>query len=212
MDKKKKLRISMYGENDLEIRRLLNHKINIQLPSLATGGYLWKVVFFSEDILEFEENEVRADRTEIFTFLTKKAGTTTIQFECKRPWEEKPYRELTFNVEVVEPYKPEYEMVKCISCGKELKGEICEGRVGMLYDGLICETRGNYGSTVFDLEDGLLQFYLCDKCAVAKGDQIEYQRFERQRPKLIEKWSFTEQRKKEDEFYANQKKNADKAK
>jgi len=103
-------------------------------------------------------------------------------------------------------------MVKCISCGKELKGEICEGRVGMLYDGLICETRGNYGSTVFDLEDGLLQFYLCDKCAVAKGDQIEYQRFERQRPKLIEKWSFTEQRKKEDEFYANQKKNADKAK
>lgn len=66
--------------------------------------------------------------------------------------------------------------VPCILCGRMLEREtICqiadysveEGvTIGPLYDGVICEARGNYGSTKHDplVETSRLYFAICDDC------------------------------------------------
>ncbi len=59
----------------------------------------------------------------------------------------------------------------CLVCGKRLESVNDELQP---YDGVICLTGGNYGSTVFDPMNGstALYFVLCDQCLVAKKDYI----------------------------------------
>jgi len=89
-------------------------------------------------------------------------------------------------------------IVTCISCGAKLH---CEDHNDdnvptVVYDGIICQSHGNYGSTQFDLEDGELVLYLCDDCLVKKAEIVRHVRWKRQ-PKIANKvQSFRELRKK----------------
>jgi len=68
--------------------------------------------------------------------------------------------------------------INCVSCGKELQGEIWgEERKfpGVLYAGIICRTRGNYGSTVWDQlphQKEELYFAICDDCLKSKSEHF----------------------------------------
>lgn len=70
----------------------------------------------------------------------------------------------------------------CILCDKELEFD-CEDifdqetyYIPSINNALVCESVGNYGSTIFDSldEDEVLQFYICDDCAQRKADKIRY--------------------------------------
>jgi hypothetical protein len=59
----------------------------------------------------------------------------------------------------------------CIICGQPLKAVMnaAEAQPG---DGIMCETAGNYGSTVHDSMDGqYLAFNICDRCMIRAGGQ-----------------------------------------
>lgn len=62
------------------------------------------------------------------------------------------------------------ESFPCIICGKTLKRAWhLEAQPS---DGIMCETAGNYGSTIFDSQDGArLAFNICDPCMVKAGSQ-----------------------------------------
>lgn len=69
----------------------------------------------------------------------------------------------------------------CIICDKELELDTYSdlkknGSVGMLHGGLICDTTGNYGSTIFDpiTSPEKLEFYICDPCMLEKQDKVFY--------------------------------------
>ena len=73
-------------------------------------------------------------------------------------------------------------MRKCIVCEKELQEEEhfgCRSLLcwGIIYDGIILKSAGNYGSTEYDpFDDSVgeyLEMALCDKCLVAKGHLIQ---------------------------------------
>jgi len=72
--------------------------------------------------------------------------------------------------------------VNCLICNKELEfdyEDIFEKEsyyIPGILDGVVCESLGNYGSSVFDPidEDEILQFYICDECIVKKADKIHY--------------------------------------
>ena len=58
----------------------------------------------------------------------------------------------------------------CLVCGCRLD-RVDDGNEGQPDDGLMCSTRGNYGSTVFDPEDmSYLAFNICDGCMVRKAE------------------------------------------
>lgn len=73
-----------------------------------------------------------------------------------------------------------FDMVNCLACDKELKMEPLHGReatdcIGVVYDGLVCRTSGNYGSEIFDSQNSeYLEFYVCDKCAKARVDKFKH--------------------------------------
>lgn len=57
---------------------------------------------------------------------------------------------------------------KCISCNRELE------YIAILHsvsDGIVFHTRGNYGSTVLDM-NALVEGYICDDCLRNKGRQL----------------------------------------
>lgn len=57
----------------------------------------------------------------------------------------------------------------CIICGGTLERESDEYE-GQPADGVMCSTRGNYGSTVYDAMTGeYLAFNICDPCLVERG-------------------------------------------
>lgn len=70
---------------------------------------------------------------------------------------------------------------ECISCGKLLQAEqfveLEEGQADLaspVYDGIYLAFRsgGNYGSTVFDMNDYGVEGYLCDECFLQKADRL----------------------------------------
>ena len=59
----------------------------------------------------------------------------------------------------------------CIICGVGLTRVMPEAE-GQPDDGVMCQTHGNYGSTIFDPEDySYLAFNICDPCLVKAGDE-----------------------------------------
>lgn len=59
----------------------------------------------------------------------------------------------------------------CIICGAELVREF-EGYEGQPRDGIMCSSRGNDGSRVFDPMNGeTLCFNICDRCIVEAGER-----------------------------------------
>lgn len=63
------------------------------------------------------------------------------------------------------------ESFPCLVCGCGLE-RVHDDAEGQPDDGLMCMTRGNYGSTVFDPEDmSYLAFNVCDTCMVEKAEQ-----------------------------------------
>ena len=60
--------------------------------------------------------------------------------------------------------------MKCIVCRKDL-GDIPSGEQNHPKDGVVFQSHGNYGSTVFDPMDGTyLEVNICDPCLVQAGD------------------------------------------
>lgn len=63
------------------------------------------------------------------------------------------------------------ESFPCIICGKPLERAL-ESFEPQPSEGIMCETGGNYGSTIFDSIDGeQLAFNICDECMVRAGEQ-----------------------------------------
>lgn len=70
----------------------------------------------------------------------------------------------------------------CLVCGKELERAFRDAE-GQPADGVMCETHGNYGSTVYDSMDGeALAFNVCDDCLVAAGEQGRIYTYRKWRP------------------------------
>lgn len=60
----------------------------------------------------------------------------------------------------------------CIICGKPLERVSEHGSEAQPSGGIMCETGGNYGSAVWDSEDGeRLAFSICDPCMVEAGER-----------------------------------------
>lgn len=58
----------------------------------------------------------------------------------------------------------------CIICGQALKA-VMDAAQAQPGDGIMCETAGNYGSTVHDSMNGAyLAFNICDPCMVLAGE------------------------------------------
>lgn len=63
------------------------------------------------------------------------------------------------------------ESFPCIICGCVLE-RVTPTAEGQPDDGIMCQSHGNYGSTVFDPEDlSYLAFNICDECVVEKAQQ-----------------------------------------
>src|SRR4029077_20185561 len=64
--------------------------------------------------------------------------------------------------------------MNCIICKTkhEIEYQDKHGYVHSVYDAVLCDSTGNYGSTVFDPLFGIekLQFIVCDKCLVERAD------------------------------------------
>lgn len=58
----------------------------------------------------------------------------------------------------------------CILCDRPLTDAGCEGTVD---GGVVCTTKGNYGSRVYDTEGrDYLVFQICDACLTARRSRI----------------------------------------
>lgn len=74
----------------------------------------------------------------------------------------------------------------CIICGAPLE-RVMESASAQPSDGIMCETYGNYGSTVWDSMDGeVLAFNICDPCIVRAGRQGRVMTCRRFRPVLAD--------------------------
>lgn len=63
------------------------------------------------------------------------------------------------------------ESLPCIVCGRRLQ-RVDDTSEGQPWEGVVIETHGNYGSTVFDPMNGnYLLMNLCDECLVRSGEQ-----------------------------------------
>lgn len=63
------------------------------------------------------------------------------------------------------------ESFPCIICGGTLE-RVVEWTEAQPSDGIMCETAGNYGSTVWDSMSGeRLAFNICDPCMIRAGEQ-----------------------------------------
>lgn len=67
--------------------------------------------------------------------------------------------------------------VNCFKCDRPLELDPGTGydSIGMLFDGTIWQSYGNYGSTLFDSvseNEGKLEMYVCDECMKAKKEAI----------------------------------------
>lgn len=63
------------------------------------------------------------------------------------------------------------ESFPCIICGCRLE-RVTSTAEGQPDDGIMCQSHGNYGSTVFDPDDmSFLAFNICDECIVEKAEQ-----------------------------------------
>jgi hypothetical protein len=65
------------------------------------------------------------------------------------------------------------ETVNCFKCNKELETQdnVClniPNYIGIVYDGIIFRSHGNYGSAIFDPMPGdekqMIEIYICDDC------------------------------------------------
>ncbi len=70
-------------------------------------------------------------------------------------------------------------VLKCICCEKELQPVTVDEDCYQPFDGLVCETFGNYGSTVFDpiepeYRGSCLMFFLCDSCLTVKKNIVYF--------------------------------------
>lgn len=64
--------------------------------------------------------------------------------------------------------------MQCLCCDKPLE-PVTTDAPHQPNDGVVCDTSGNYGSTVFDAYFGeRLVFFLCDGCLVAKKERVLY--------------------------------------
>ena len=73
-------------------------------------------------------------------------------------------------------------LVSCLVCGLPLS-RVMEDAEMQPNDGVYCETAGNYGSTVWDSQDGeRLAFLICDPCLVEKGKQGRIVTYRKYRP------------------------------
>lgn len=67
---------------------------------------------------------------------------------------------------------PELTLTPCFVCGKPL--ERVDGDLEMQpHGGIMCSTRGNYGSRVFDSMHTKLRFLICDECFDARRDRAK---------------------------------------
>jgi len=73
----------------------------------------------------------------------------------------------------------------CIICGRKLQ-RVVEFAEAQPADGIMCETPGNYGSTVYDSMDGeYLAFSICDPCMITAGEQGRVMTYRKRRPILV---------------------------
>lgn len=129
----------------------------------------------------------------------KNAATQYLNAGEKIPWEGElgdGNAQVWVDLEGISPdnLPPGNSLHYCIVCEKEMHGEDYSGKTDVLYDGLICQTTGNYGSTIFDPMGGheKVQLFLCDACAITKGHLMTYIWVESQPDKITERMSFTQ--------------------
>jgi hypothetical protein len=85
-------------------------------------------------------------------------------------------------------------MIKCIICKKWLKTEREDNddrctSIFPVYDGVLCRSYGNFGSTLYDPMHGgdFLQFAICDKCLDENGDDIQRIKYTEEKSTVIRK-------------------------
>jgi hypothetical protein len=59
-------------------------------------------------------------------------------------------------------------VLPCIVCDRPINCHVYDGRPGMADDAILCDSTGNYGSTVFDADGCMIAFVVCDSCVVKK--------------------------------------------
>lgn len=69
---------------------------------------------------------------------------------------------------------PAFPAMRCIRCDRELVSVTGNDRDYQPHDGVVCESHGNYGSTLHDpcFDSQVLVFVLCDPCLHAKRHDI----------------------------------------
>lgn len=73
----------------------------------------------------------------------------------------------------------------CLACGKRLQ-RVFNPSADQPSDGVMCETAGNYGSTVFDSFNGeRLLFLICDQCLETAGRKGNVRIFRHHRKILL---------------------------
>lgn len=79
-----------------------------------------------------------------------------------------------------------YQSVNCILCNLPLRAEKGIGEtdtIGVVYDGVVCRTFGNYGSSVYDPHMVTyaehLEFYICDGCILKRLPDIKHVHYAR---------------------------------
>ncbi len=156
--------------------------ICISLPAVTVGGFA-------------EIKDVYPAMREA----VKNAATQYLNAGEKIPWEGDSgggNAQVWVDLEGISPdnLPPGNSLHHCIACEKEMHGEDYSGKTDVLYDGLICQTTGNYGSTIFDPMSGRekVQFFLCDECAITKGHLMTYMLVESQPAKITGHMSFTQ--------------------
>lgn len=71
-------------------------------------------------------------------------------------------------------------ILNCMCCDKALQTEPCDNPMVIhpVYDGLIFQSTGNFGSTVFDPmpigEEEILQVVICDDCIKRKAKRVTW--------------------------------------
>lgn len=97
-------------EKEIEVN--VGHKFTIKLEAKPTAGYIWELLSGNESphLIKLtqtywnEDNSlVGAPRTQNFVFRALLAGSLTIVFRHRRPWENDTYlEERKFNIEIID--------------------------------------------------------------------------------------------------------------
>jgi inhibitor of cysteine peptidase len=93
--------------NGREVEAKVNEELEISLPETSTAGYKWVTKGGAEPVLRLREETSQANGAgvggsghHLWHYQAAQAGTGTIEFEYRRPWDKNAEPERTFVLKV----------------------------------------------------------------------------------------------------------------